>query len=158
MNVIIKKISIGNEEYTLKENDKTILKVRYRRDMNTARVETINEQRILIIQNEGLLKIRMAIKNEYGVEIGQMFYDNWSDNQGVVQIDKIRYRFTLTAVSSLELYIYKGTRKNLVYQCSLALEKDSLLHLKEQTPAFIISIAWYLHLQDIKENKSQLVS
>ena len=156
MNVGIKKTGSGNDEYTLIENDKTILRVRHRRDMNTARVETVNEQRILLIQNEGLLRIKMAIKNEYGVQIGQMFFDNWSDDQGVVQIENIRYRFSINNKSSQELYIYKGTRRNLIYQCNLAFEPDNESHLKGHTSAFIISIAWYLHLQSVREKIPEL--
>ena len=158
MNIVIKNINGGNDEYQLKENDKTIVQVRHRRDMNTARVETIKGQRVLIIEKEGLIKRRVVIKNEYGVEIGQMAFDNWSDSQGVVQLDNIRYKFTLNASSSQELYIYKGSRKNLVYQCNLAFEKGNQSQLKDHTSAFIISIAWYLHLQPVMEKVPELVS
>jgi len=156
MNVVINKSSIGNEEYILQENDKTILKVRYRKDLHTARVETVNEQRILIIENEGLLRIRLAIKNEYGVVIGQMTFDNWSDSHGVVQIENIRYRFTVNSKSSPELFIYKDTRRNLIYQCNLSFGPGNQSQLKEQAFAFIISIAWYLHLKAIEEKKPEL--
>lgn len=76
----------------------------------------------------------------------------------MVQIDNIRYIFTLNASSSKELYIYKDTRRNLIYQCNLAFEKGGQSQSKDQTSAFIISIAWYLHLQPVKEKMPELVS
>jgi hypothetical protein len=158
MNIVIKKINEGIDEYLLTEKDKTILKVRHRRDLHTARVETVNERRVLIIENEGLIKIRMAIKNEYGVEIGQMFFDNFSDNQGVVQIDNIRYRFTINKKSSQELYIYKGSHRDLIFRCNLAFETEIQPDSKDQAAAFIISIVWYLHLLSVRETRSELVS
>ena len=157
MNIGIKKINDGNDEFLLAEKDKTILKVRYRRDLHTARVEAINERRILIIENEGLLRTKLVIKNEYGVLIGQMIFDNWSDSQGSVQIETIRYKFILEGSSPQELFIYKNSRKNLIYQCNLAFEPDNQTHVKDQVSVFIISIAWYLHLKALWEKKAELL-
>ena len=40
--------------------------------MHIARVETEDERRVLIIDDEGLLTIKKAIKNEYGIRIGSL--------------------------------------------------------------------------------------
>ena len=72
MNIVSVKNNPGQHDYDLQEHDKTVLKLRYKDDLHTARVETGHERRVLIIEDEGLLKARFVLKNEYGVRIGSL--------------------------------------------------------------------------------------
>jgi len=154
MNIVTKKNLGDHDEYQLNENGKTILKVMHRRDLNTARVETTKGQRVLIIENEGLIKERIVIKNEYGVEIGQLAFNNWSDNHGIIQIENFKYKFHLNNREKTEMLIFNDSGKTLLYQCLLSFESDLLSHLKEQLSAITVSIAWSLHLKSVGEKES----
>src|SRR4026207_1211808 len=112
MNIIAIKRIPGLDSYQLKENDNTVLEIGYKPEMHTARVVTHHERRVLIIENEGLLRIKMAIKNEYGVRIGSLTFDNFSDAHGSVEIEDTKYRFAIQYAPVPELHIYKG-RRNL---------------------------------------------
>lgn len=158
MNVIIKRISKGKEEYILKEGDEKMLRIKYRNDLHTVRLETESDQRLLIIENEGLIKTRLSIKNEYGIEIGQMFFDNWSDKYGSVLIEGIRYRFQIKNSTTPELVFYKNSVKKISYQCLLSFETENRSDSKDIVSALLISTAWYLVLNGISETQSELIT
>ena len=148
MNIVSIKQLPGQQDYLLKEDDKTVLKLRYKNDLHTARVETEKERRVLIIDNEGLLKTKSVLKNEYGVRIGSLNYDNFSDTQGSVDIENIKYRFNVKNGEIPELNIYKGSRRNLVYNCQLVSEDISSKIKGPQTASLIIAVSWYLFLKE----------
>ncbi len=148
MNIVSVKQLPGQQDYLLKEDDKTVLKLCFKKDLHTARVETEKERRVLIIDDEGLLKTKSVLKNEYGVRIGSLNYDNFSDSQGSVDIENIKYRFNVKNGEKPELNIYKGSRRNLVYNCLLVSDDLSSRIKGSQTASLIIAISWYLFLKE----------
>ena len=148
MNIVSVKQLPGQQDYLLKEDDKTVLKLRYKNDLHTARVETEKERRVLIIDDEGLLKTKSVLKNEYGVRIGSLNYDNFSDSQGSVDIENIKYRFNVKNGETPELNIYKGSRRNLVYNCKVAFDDIKSRIKGSQTASLIIAVSWYLFLKE----------
>ncbi len=154
MNIIAINRIPGLDRYELKENDNTVLEIRYKPDMHTARVVTHEERRVLIIENEGLLRIKMAIKNEYGVSIGSLTYDNFSDTNGSIEFEKTKYRFRIQYTPVPELHIFKG-RRNLIYSCQLSFDDNNSKKAKPQFASLIIAVSWYLFLKGgIKETPS----
>ena len=148
MNIVSVKQLPGQQDYLLKEDDKTVLKLCYKKDLHTARVETEKERRVLIIDDEGLLKTKSVLKNEYGIRIGSLNYDNFSDSHGSVDIENIKYRFIVKNSETPELNIYKGSRRNLVYNCQLVFDDTSSKIKGTQTASLIIAVSWYLFLND----------
>src|SRR5688500_11395331 len=140
MNIVSVKQAAGQQDYLSKADDNTVLKLRYKQDLLTARAETESERRGLIIDDEGLLKTRLVLKNEYGVRIGSLTYDNFSDTDGSVEIENIKYRFVITHGSTPELNIYKGSRRNLIYTCQLSFD-DNSTGAKSQPSSFIIAVS-----------------
>jgi len=146
MNTVSVKQIAGQQDYLLKEDNNTVLKLRYKQDMHIARVETEKERRVLIIEDEGLLRTKLILKNEYGIRIGSMTYDNFSHTNGSVEIESTRYRFFIVNGSVPELHIYKGSRRNLIYSCQLSFD-DNSKEIKSQPASFIIAVSWYLFLK-----------
>src|SRR5258705_6194190 len=155
MNIVSVKNVSGQQDYLLKEDNKTVLKLRYKKDLHSARIETESERRVLIIDDEGLLRTRLILKNEYGIRIGSLVYDNFSDVHGSVEIENTRYRFFVQNGS--ELQIYKGSRRNLIYSCQLSFDDDSSKEPRSQLSSLIISVSWYLFLKDIGKGKQKSV-
>jgi len=154
MNNISYKKSSGQDNYQLKENDKAVLNIRYKPETHTARVEANNERRMLIIEDEGLLRIKMAIKNEYGVRIGSLIYDNFSDTHGSVAIEDHKFRFFIQHEPASVLHIYKGSRRNLIYSCQLSFDGSNLKETKSHSVSSIIAVTWYLFLKGITNGKT----
>lgn len=157
MNIIALKRIPGQDYYQLKENDNTVLEIRYKTDLHIARVETCNERRILIIENEGLLRIKMAIKNEYGIPIGSLIYDNFSDSHGTVEIENIRFRFFIQQGPVTELHIYKDSRRNLIYSCQLTYKESDPKGVGSQSALSIIAVSWYLFLKNKIREKTGFI-
>jgi len=149
MNIVSVKNIAGQQDYLLKEDNKTVLKLRYKQELHTARVETENERRVLIIEDEGLLRTKLILKNEYGIRIGSLTYDNFSDTHGSVEIENSRYRFIVQHGSTPELNIYKGSRRNLIYSCQLSYDDNNSKETKSQSASFIIAVSWYLFLKAV---------
>ena len=149
MNIVSVKNNQGQHDYLLKEHNKAVLTLRYKDDLHIARVETENERRVLSIQDEGLLRSKFVLKNEYGVRIGSLYYDNFSDTNGTVEIENAKYRFVVKQGSTPELYIYKGSRRNLIYTCQLSNEEVATKETRYQSAAFTIALSWYLFLKGI---------
>lgn len=145
MNIVFIKSNQDHQDYLLKEEDKIVLKLRYKNDLHIARVETEKERRVLMIENEGLLRTLLVLKNEYGVRIGSLNYDNFSDSHGIVDIENTRYKFYFKQAELPELYIYRGSRKNLIYSCQLSIESNTS---KATLASLIIAISWYLFLNE----------
>jgi hypothetical protein len=155
------RISSGDyEDYVLKENEHTILKLRYKSKSNTARIETEIDQRIFIIEDEGLLKTRLVFKNEYGVSMGRLFFDGWSENHGVVETIDTRFRFVIRSGPAAGIMLYRNSRRNLVYSCNLSFEPlehstttgtQNINLIKNRIAPFIISLSWYMSRHMIVE-------
>lgn len=145
MNIVSFQNNPGQQDYLLNEDDKTVLKLRYKNDLRIARVETEKEKRVLLIEDEGLLRTRLVLKNEYGVRIGSLNYDNFSATHGAVDIENTKYRFDLKQNESLELHVYKKSRRNLIYSCQLSIENNNS---KTALASLIIALTWYLFLKE----------
>src|SRR5262245_25141946 len=122
MNIVSEKNNQGHQEYLLKEDEKAVLKLVYKNDLHVATVETEKERRVLIIEDEGLLRTLLVLKNEYGIRIGSLNYDGFSVTNGTVDIEHNKYRFSVSQTESQELKIYKGSRKNLIYSCQISFD------------------------------------
>jgi len=149
MNSINYKKKSGHNNYQLKENDETLLEITYKPETHIARVETNNEKRVLIIEDEGLLRIKMTIKNEYGIRIGSLSYDNFSDTHGMVEIEDNKFRFVIKHEPVPELHIYKGSRRNHIYSCELSVDNSNLKESKSHSAISIIAVTWYLFLKRV---------
>ena len=145
MNIISVKSNQEHHDYLLKEDDRIVLKLRYKNDVHIARIETEKERRVLIIEDEGLLRTLLVLKNEYGVRIGSLIYDNFSAIHGIVDIENTKYRFNISQTAAPELFIYKGSRKNLIYSCSLSVDDKNP---KAAFASLIIAVSWYLFLKE----------
>ncbi len=61
-----------HQVYHLFKDSQKILKLDINPHSNSARVEYNNEKRVFLIRKEGLRKSRIAIRNEYGVKVGEL--------------------------------------------------------------------------------------
>jgi hypothetical protein len=153
MNIIAIKKSSGQDNYQLTEDDKMVLEIRHKPEMHIARVETQGERRVLIIEDEGLLRIKKAIKNEYGIRIGSLSYDNFSDTHGAVEIEDAKFRFFIQQGPIPELHIYKGSRNNLIYSCQLSFDDTNPREAKSHSAPSVIAVSWYLFLKGLVTGK-----
>lgn len=163
MNIISVNQNTGHSEFYLKEDERPVLRFRYNREAHTARIQTVIGRRLLIIEDEGLLKTRLVLKNEYGVGIGALQFNNFSDHHGSVEIEKTRFRFSIKEKdkSSKELQIFKHHESEAHYHCFISVgEEESTIEYytghqayKNQSASYVIAVSWYLYLKSMGGEK-----
>ena len=158
MNLVVVKRLPGQDIYKLMENENTVLSVRYKPELHTARVESEKGQRILIIDNEGLLRNKKAIKNEYGVKIGSLHFDNFSDHSGVIEFDNSKYKFDIVKQPVSELHIYNHSKSKLIYKCNIAIDKSNDELSNDQNSSFLIAVSWYLFVSSKSKKELAFVA
>jgi len=165
MNSVTRRSSDAYENFLFKEDDNTVLKLRFNPYLNTARIETENEKRVFIIEDEGLLKTKLVLKNEYGVRMGQMVFDNWDEQHGTVVIENSRFRFAIRKAPTAELQIYTYSGKNLIYNCNLSFEPPDSYSgtgqahqpvLKNYPSSYILALSWYILQHSVKQKEPEL--
>ena len=164
MNSITRRSSVDYEDFLFKEDEKTILKLRLNYNLQTARIETEKEKRVFIIEDEGLLRTRLVLKNEYGVRMGQMIFDNRNELHGTVEIENSRFKFTIPRGSSAGLSIYNNSGRNLIYNCNLSFEpgenkpetREVHQPALKNSPTYILALSWYLFQLSIKQKEPEL--
>lgn len=151
MNKVSVKQSKGHIKYQLDENGHTVLKLNHNVESNTLRIQTEFLQRALIIEDEGLLKAKWVLKNEYGVKMGQLMYDNFNQRHGSFEIEGSRFRFIVQNDSVNELHIYKSSGKKVLYSCSFSndvINNDSNISF---THPIIFAVSWYLFMKNVDQ-------
>jgi hypothetical protein len=156
MNFISENHLAGQEVYYLKEDGQTVLRFRLRQELHIVRLETAHEQRVLMIENEGLIRTKLVLKNEYGIRIGHLAYDNFSNSHGSMEIEGASFRFSFQQEPQPELNIYRGSRSGLVYSCKISVEENGLRNTTSRISKFIIAVCWYLFLKNLPEEKLAL--
>ncbi len=70
--------------YELWNSKEKLLALAYHPASGTLRISADDEKRVFLIGREGFLRRRTVLRNEYGIRIAQLIYDNNQDNQGTI--------------------------------------------------------------------------
>jgi hypothetical protein len=95
--------------YELWNSKEKLLALAYHPASGTLRVSADNEKRVFLIGREGFLRRRTVLRNEYGIRVGQLTYDNNQDNQGLIDIDEENFTYILQSDSNPKASIYRNT-------------------------------------------------
>jgi len=96
--------------YELWNSKKKILALAYHPTSGTLRVSADNEKRVFLIGREGFLRRRIVLRNEYGIRIGQLIYDNNQDNQGMIDVDGEDFSYMLQNGPTPNASIYRNAK------------------------------------------------
>ena len=143
-NIALKKIT-DHDNFQLKEDGKTVLEISYNPEMHTARVRSNNARRVLIIEDESFFKVKMSIKNEYGIRIGSLVWDNFSNTHGSVEIENTKFRFLINYDQTPKVEIFKG--KKSIYNCQLSFSDNDQKVIRYESSSSVIAVTWYLFLK-----------
>ncbi len=81
--------------YELWNSKEKLLTLAYHPASGTLRVSANDEKRVFLIGREGFLRRRAVLRNEYGIRIGQLTYDNNQENQGMIDVDGEDFTYIL---------------------------------------------------------------
>src|SRR4030095_4912356 len=95
--------------YELWNSKKKLLALAYHPASGTLRVSAGNEKRVFLIGREGFLRRRTVLRNEYGIRIGQLTYDNNQDNLGTIDVYEEDFTYILQNDPDPKASIHRGT-------------------------------------------------
>ena len=131
----------GQEIYELWNTKEKLLTLTCQTSSGSLRITTGNEKRVFLIGKEGFLRNRTVLRNEYGIRIAQLSYENNQDNSGFIDFDNERFNYTIRNHFLPELVLYKNGET--IASCELpAIEKENFN--SENQDFLILALCWYL--------------
>lgn len=94
--------------YELWNSKKKLLALAYHPASGTLRVSADDEKRVFLIGREGFLRRRTVLRNEYGIRIAQLTYDNNQDNQGMIDVNGEDFSYMLQNDPAPNASIYRN--------------------------------------------------
>jgi hypothetical protein len=94
--------------YELWNSEEKLLALAYHPASGTLRISADDEKRVFLIGREGFLRRRTVLRNEYGIRIGQLTYDNNQDNQGMIDVYEGDFTYLLQGDPHPRASIYRN--------------------------------------------------
>jgi hypothetical protein len=135
---------IGQKVYALWDNGRKLLTLAFTSSSNFAKIEYGQEKRAFILRYEGLFKNKMVMRNEYGIQIGQVTTER--DNLIALNDEKLFY--TITNDEEPKVILYKESMDKPLAVCALQLENEKGLLASVKPSAtqhsLLLAMSWYL--------------
>ncbi len=129
------------EIYELWNKEKKLLKLNYHPDSETLRISANDEKRVFLIGRKGFLRSRIVLRNEYGVRMGQLNYENSQDNLGSIEVYDERFNYSVQNNFPPKAVIYKNTE--MITGCELpSIPKNNPNHANHDL--LILILCWYM--------------
>lgn len=145
----------GKNIFELCKNDESILRITFNPKKQTAKINCFDTRRKFKIDKEGFLNNKTILKNEYGVKIGQLKYENWNKIEGSIELNGERYYYSNKIQT--ELIFRKNKSKEPVLICELKpnhinkFEHYSNLNEATDYTYLLMALGWFLLVPAAKE-------
>ena len=126
--------------YELWNSKEKILVLAYHPASGTLRVSEEGEKRVFLIGREGFLRRRTVLRNEYGIRIGQLSYDNNQDSQGAIDLYDEHFIYTLHSGPDPKASIYRGSEIHVESQLPAISEDLS----SDNHDLLMLILCWYV--------------
>src|SRR5215467_2204668 len=126
--------------YELWNSKEKILALAYHPASGTVRISADDEKRVFLIGREGFLRRRTVLRNEYGIRIGQLTYDNNLDNQGMIDVYEENFIYTLQGDPDPKASIYRNSEMLAVTELPAISEDIS----SDNYDLLMLILCWYI--------------
>ncbi len=159
MKWIAAAVSSRKETYELWHDDKKLLTLEFHPSTNSARIEYADEKRVFLIRKEGFLKNKTVLRNEYGVRMGRLGYENGHGSEGFIELNDEKFSYSIDNNPLSEISIYRDNKEKPFVVCGLRADKGNTSvqfsksgELSPPQHFLLMSLCWYLFLPVAKEN------
>jgi len=126
--------------YELWNSKEKLLTLAYHPASGTLRVSAEDEKRVFLIGREGFLRRRTVLRNEYGIRMGQLTYDNNQDKQGMIDVSEEDFTYILQNNSDPKASIYRNTELAAVSELpAISADINS-----DNYDLLILMLCWYI--------------
>ena len=152
--------SISQTVYTLWNNGRKLSSLVFNSSSNAARIEYANERRVFLIRDEGFLKNKTVLRNEYGIRIGHTGSEH---NEKYIELNDERYFYSIDKQNAKALTIYKDSIDQPLAVCELNIQESLLsktgakMQIAQKTLySLLIGLCWHLFKPADKGNTLEL--
>jgi len=129
----------GQEKYELWDSKDKLLTLSFHPDSGSLRTGD-NEKRVFLVGREGVLRPRTVLRNEYGVRIALLVYENGHDNTGTIDFDNERLTYSIQSDLVRNLTIYRNGESLVTCELPAGQKKNS----SENHDFLVLMLCWYL--------------
>lgn len=144
---------IGHKVYALWNKGRKLLTLSFKSSSNFVKVEYGREKRAFTLRYEGFLKNRMVMRNEYGIRIGEVSFEN---KENFIALNDEKFFYTITDDKEPQVIIYKESKDKPLAVCALNLDNDKSILPSVKPSAthhsLLLALSWYLSVPAVKEN------
>ena len=120
-----------------------------------AKIQCNDTRRTFMIEKKGIFRSRVILRNEYGSKLGQVTFEGNHNNEGFIEMEGQRLKYTIHKDASPEMVIYKPSNEPLLF-CDLAgITGTSDNFPKRSTenkyPALLLALCWHQFTKVSKE-------
>jgi hypothetical protein len=140
--------TIEESVFALWNNGKKLVTLAFHPASSAARVEFADERRVFLIRQEGLLKNKTVLCNEYGIRMGHARSEN---NRHLIELDEERFFYNTDHKQEDGVTIYKESKDEPFAVCALSLPdhitNSSSVHKPVWDKAkygLLMTLCWYL--------------
>ncbi|MBI3884022.1 MAG: hypothetical protein HY305_07415 [Sphingobacteriales bacterium] len=135
------------QEYDLMNNENCEVVLKYNAKHQSVRLTAGTQQRLFFLETGSQLSNKMIFRNEYTMEIGNIVYDKFNKESGVITIDTTQYQFRLHH-SFPSFVIYNKGEEQPIISCELI---SDLKNEGINNNTLLLGVCWYLGLPETKE-------
>jgi hypothetical protein len=139
--------STTSDNYELWDADKKIAAISFSHATRMARIASTLGKRLFSFEKKGWFAPRAVFKNEYGVKLGKLELDKSGAQNGILEIEDKKYRYTFNAAKSDELNVYDENMKKTLLTCSVPGIKNTFTNTASffdtKLPALLLTLCWY---------------
>src|SRR4030095_1668078 len=128
------------EIYELWDAEEKLLTLTFHADSGSVRITADNEKRVFLVGREGLLRSRTVLRNEYGIRMAQLNYENPDDSIGTIDFDNEKFAYSIQKHFFSELTIYKNGE--FLIRCELPPVHKESYH--QDHDFLILTLCWYI--------------
>lgn len=136
--------SIEESVFALWNNGKKLVTLVFHPASSAARIEYEDERRVFLIRQEGLLKNKTVLCNEYGIRMGHARSEN---NRHFIELDQERFFYNADQKSEDGVTIYKEFKTEPFAICALPFLNNNAAHKPIWDKAkygLLMTLCWYL--------------
>lgn len=119
----------GQEVYELWNTKEKLLTLTCQHSSGTLRITADDEKRVFLIGREGFLRSRTVLRNEYGIRIGQLNYENSQDNTGTIAFNNEKFNYAIRNHSHLQLVITKNDETIATCELPVSSKRNSMVKI-----------------------------
>ncbi len=151
------------KKYELWNCENKLLTLTYDPSIQTAKIEAEDSRRLFHIDKKGIFKNKIILRNEYGVEVGQLGFGIFKQNAGFINLNDEHFQFLIQKPFD-KLVIYKTAGKIPLLICNIAAAYKNTLtqfiksneEIVNNQACLLMSLCRFLFLPASKKNYNAL--